>query len=182
MHVCVYCGSSKLVEQRYLDVAADLGARLAQAGHVLVWGAGTVGLMGEVARAVHANAGKVIGVIPEAMISEEVAYKDCDEMVVTQTMRERKAIMDERSDAFIALPGGFGTLEELSEVITHRLLDFHNKPILILNTDGFYDPLLELFEHFVEHKFAKQKHMETFGVVNHPADAIAFLDGNRHVS
>ncbi len=163
----VFCGSSTRAESRYLDVATKLGHELGQRGPTLVYGAGSIGLMGAVARAVHDVGGKVVGVIPHAMDHKEVTYRQCDELIFTDTMRERKDIMDQRSDAFITLPGGFGTLEELIEILTHRHLRFHNKPIVIVNTDGFYDPLLELFDHFIAHNFAKKKHLDDFRVVTH---------------
>lgn len=159
LKICVYCSSRTQVELAFGAVADAVGKKLAQAGHTLVYGGGSTGLMGRVARSFHAHqipgGGRVVGVIPESMKSVEVAYLDADELIVTQTMRERKHEMDERADAFLILPGGFGTLEELSEVITHRYLKFHDKPIVILNPDGFYDHLLGLFEHFIETGMAK---------------------------
>lgn len=174
--IAVYCGSSTRVGQMFLDQAQAVGTALGQRGHTLVYGAGSIGLMGVVARATHASGGKVLGVIPKSMDSVEITYQDCDELIYTDTMRQRKHIMDERSDVFVILPGGFGTLEELIEVITHRLLDFHDKPILILNVDGFYDPMIQLFEHFVENKFAKPKHMNAFEVLNSIDALIGRLD------
>lgn len=173
--VCVFCGSSSRVDARFLEVGARTGSLLAEAGFTLVYGGGGVGIMHEVAKGVHAGGGRVVGVIPQSMVEQELAYRAADELIVTDNMRQRKAVMDERSDAFITLPGGFGTLEELSEVITHRLLAFHDKPIVLVNTDGFYDPLQRLFEHFVEHHFARPKHMETFRTVATPEEAIAVL-------
>ncbi len=177
MNICVYCGSSTRAEARYLAVGETLGRLLAQGGHTLVYGAGSIGVMGSLARAVHAHGGRVIGVIPTAMVSEEVAYRPCDEFIEVANMRQRKAVMDERADAFIALPGGFGTLEELIEVITHRHLGFHAKPVVLVNTDGFYDPLLELFAHFVKHRFAKEKHLQAYQVAATPEEALALLAG-----
>ena len=174
--IAVYCGSSTKAGQVFLDQAQAVGTALGQRGHTLVYGAGSIGLMGVVARATHAAGGKVLGVIPKSMDSVEITYQECDELIFTDTMRQRKHIMDERSDVFVVLPGGFGTLEELIEVITHRHLDFHDKPILILNIDGFYDPMIQLFEHFVEHKFAKPKHMNAFEVLTSTDALIGRLD------
>lgn len=174
-NVCVYCSSSDHIDPLYFDHAEEVGRRMAEAGHTLVFGGGKVGLMGRVARAVHAHDGKVVGVIPESMTDVEIAYRDADELIVTQTMRERKQIMEDRADAFITLPGGFGTLEELSEMIVGRLLGFHDKPLVLLNSHGFYDPLLTLFDHFIEHRFAKPKHLRTYAVVDSPAAAIDAL-------
>lgn len=174
-HVCVYCASSRHSEDGFGALADGLGKGLAEAGHTLVYGGGSTGLMGRVARAVHAGGGRVVGVIPESMKTLEVAYVDADELVVTQTMRQRKTVMDERSDAFVVLPGGFGTLEEVSEVITHRYLKFHNKPIVIVNAQGFYDHLLGLFEHFIETNMAKPIYRDMWAVVGSAEEAIAAL-------
>ena len=148
---------------------------MAEGGHRLVYGGGKIGLMGEVARAVHAHGGEVVGVIPESMTDVEIAYHEADELIVTQTMRERKHVMEDRADAFVTLPGGFGTLEELSEMIVGRLLGFHDKPLVLLNSHGFYDPLLKLFDHFIEHRFAKPKHLGVYSVVSTPAEAMAVV-------
>jgi len=173
--VCVYCASSNHVDPLYFDDARALGRLLAEAGHPLVYGGGKVGLMGEVARAIHAHGGKVIGVIPSTMTGVEIAYHDADELIITDTMRQRKQIMEDRADAFITLPGGFGTLEEISEMIVGRLLGFHDKPIVLLNSHGFYDPLLTLFDHFIKHRFAKPEHLGAFTVVDTPEAAVAAL-------
>ncbi|MEM7627513.1 MAG: TIGR00730 family Rossman fold protein [Planctomycetota bacterium] len=175
--VCVYCASSPRVEPAFGEVGDRVGTALAERGHTLVYGGGSTGLMGRVARAVHAGGGRVVGVIPESMKSVEVAYLDADELIVTQTMRERKHEMDERADSFLVLPGGFGTLEELSEVITHRYLKFHDKPIVLLNTDGFYNHLLALFEHFIETQFAGEVFREMYAVAIDVDEALALLNG-----
>jgi len=179
LNICVYCSSRNEVEPAFGDLADAVGQQLAAAGHTLVYGGGSTGLMGRVARAVHAHSprGHIVGVIPAAMKSVEVAYLDADELVETQTMRERKHEMDERADAFLILPGGFGTLEELSEVITHRYLKFHNKPIVILNPDGFYDHLLGLFEHFIETGMAKDVYREMYVVTDDVDQALKHLGG-----
>ncbi|MCC6579458.1 MAG: TIGR00730 family Rossman fold protein [Phycisphaeraceae bacterium] len=176
MNICVYCGSSTRASQAYLDVATDLGRRIAQRGHTLVYGGGNIGLMGQLARTVHQHGGKVLGVIPDALVSDEVAYRQADELIVTPDMRQRKDVMDKRSDAFITLPGGFGTLEELSEAITHRILGYHGKPIAIVNTAGFYDPLIALFDHFIEQSFAKPKHRDVYRIVPDAAAALAYVE------
>lgn len=174
LNICVYCSSRSEVEPAFGDLADAVGKHLAQAGNTLVYGGGSTGLMGRVARSVHAHTprGHIIGVIPAAMKSVEVAYLDADELIETTTMRERKHEMDERADAFLILPGGFGTLEELSEVITHRYLKFHDKPIVILNPDGFYDHLLGLFDHFIETGMAKDVYREMYHVTDNVNDAM----------
>lgn len=177
MHVCVYCSASNRVDPVFFDLARDLGTRLGRGGHTLVYGGGRTGLMGEVALATHAAGGRVIGVIPESMMDQEVAYQAADELIVTRTMRERKQRMEERADAFLTLPGGFGTLEELSEILVGRILKFHDKPVVLLNPDGFYDPLLALFEHFIAHRFAKPSHLDGLEVVTTAEQAMLFLQG-----
>jgi uncharacterized protein (TIGR00730 family) len=141
--ICVYCASSEQIDRRYVDLAASVGTELARRGHSLVTGGGRVSMMGAVARAARAGGAWTVGVIPAALHEYEVADTDSDELIVTGTMRERKAEMDERSDAFLALPGGIGTLEELFEVWTSRSLVFHSKPVVLLDPEGFYTPLLD---------------------------------------
>ncbi len=178
-HVCVYCSSSNHVAPRYAEVAEATGRLLAEQGYTLVYGGGNVGLMGTLARSVHTHGGRVVGVIPEALKAREgVAYSVADELITTQTMQRRKAIMFTRADAFLVLPGGFGTLEEFMEVLTLRQLGYHDKPIALLNTDGFYDPLLDLFEHFFSERFARASMRALYHVAPNPAEAVAHLAAN----
>ena len=135
-----------------------------------------VGLMGETAKGIHQESGKVIGVIPEVLNKPGIVYSLCDELVVTETLRERKAIMDERSAGFIALPGGFGTLEELLEIITLKQLQYHNKPIVILNIQGFYDGLIEVFEKIIELKFAKNDCRQLYFVTEDVGEALDYIE------
>jgi uncharacterized protein (TIGR00730 family) len=139
--VCVFCASSLTIDRRYVDLAGEVGAGIAERGWTLVSGAGSISMMGEVARAARGAGGRTIGVIPEALVAMEVADHDSDEFIVTRDMRQRKGIMDERSDAFLALPGGIGTLEELVEVWTARSLNMHHKPVVVLDPWGDYDLL-----------------------------------------
>jgi len=173
-NIGVYCASSDRVDAKYRASAEALGRLLAEGGHTLVYGGGNVGLMGVVARAVHAYGGRVYGVIPEALKEiEGVAYEVADELVITQTMQERKKLIFTRAEAFIVLPGGFGTLEEFMEVLTLRHLGYHDKPIALVNTDGFYDPLLALCEHFYREHFARERMRSLFHVAADPAEALA---------
>lgn len=175
MNITVYCASSSAVAARYVEAAEEAGQRLAEGGHVLVYGGGNVGLMGVLARSVHAHGGHVVGVIPEALKAREgIAYDVADEMIVTETMRERKKIMYTRADAFLVLPGGFGTLEEFLEVLTLRQLRYHDHPIALVNTAGFYDPLLKVFSHFVRERFAADAHH--FFTAATPAEALRHLE------
>jgi uncharacterized protein (TIGR00730 family) len=153
--VCVFCASSLTIDQRYLDLAREAGTGVAERGWGLVSGAGSISMMGEVGRAARAAGGHTVGVIPDALVAMEVADHDSDEFIVTRDMRQRKGIMDERSDAFLALPGGIGTLEELVEVWTARSLNMHHKPVVVLDPWGDYDHLHALLDHWVQRGFVK---------------------------
>ncbi len=174
--ICVFCASSERVGEIYFENARQLGQRMAHRGDTLVYGGGNVGLMGALARAVHEHGGRVIGIIPEALRKPEVAYELADELIVTADMRERKAQMDARSDAIIALPGGFGTLEELVEMITMKQLYYHDKPIVLMNVNGFYEPLAELFEHFFSEKFAREVYRELYHLSPGTEEAFRYID------
>ena len=175
-NVCVFSASSAAIDEDYVEAAIELGRRIAEAGWTMVFGGGTVGLMGAAARAVHAQGGHVIGVIPDGLNRRGIAYETSDELIVTETLRERKAIMDARSDAFIALPGGFGTLEEILEAITLKQLRYHDRPVVLLNTRGFYDPLLVFFEHQVAEGFLKEEHRGLYYVADSPEDAMDYVE------
>jgi uncharacterized protein (TIGR00730 family) len=144
VYVCVYCSSSEKIDQKYRDLARDAGTELARRGHTLVSGGAKVSCMGGIARAVRAAGGRTIGVIPRALVDVEIADTDADELIVTADMRERKGVMDARSDAFLVLPGGIGTLEELFEIWTTRVLGLHDRPLVVLDPWGFFAPLREL--------------------------------------
>ena len=175
-HVGVYCASSNRIGEKYFAVAAETGRLLAERGLTLVYGGGNVGLMGTVARAVHEHGGEVFGVIPDALRQiEGVAYEVADELIITETMQERKRLMFTRAEAFLVLPGGFGTLEEFMEVLTLRQLGYHHKPIALVNTDGFYDPLLDLFEHYYRTGFARTRYRALYHVAPTPADALDYI-------
>lgn len=153
--VCVFCASSNAIDDRYLRLAAELGSALAVRHHTLVSGGGSVSMMGAVARAVRASGGHTIGVIPQALVDLEVADLDADELVVTPDMRTRKAAMDRYADAFITLPGGIGTLEELMEVWTAFTLGMHDKPVIVLDPWDDYAHLHALIDHLVIAGFVK---------------------------
>lgn len=174
--VCVYCSSSSAVDRSHVALARALGAALGARGDVLVWGGASVGLMGEVARATRAAGGHTIGVIPESLRAVEIADTAADELVVTPDMLSRKAEMARRADAFVALPGGFGTLEELLEQLTARLLGFHDKPIVLADVDGFWQPLLGLFEHLYAQRFARPESRHAYAVVQDVSGILAALD------
>lgn len=160
--LCVYCASSDRLDPKYYAAAAELGRELVRRGWGLVYGGGKTGMMGAVARAVKQEGGHVIGVIPEFMKARELAYDEADELVTVITMRERKLLMETRADAFVALPGGWGTLEEILEILTLRQLDVVKKPCVFLNLDGFYAPLLELFQRMLADRFFKPSNLDLF--------------------
>jgi uncharacterized protein (TIGR00730 family) len=174
--VCAYCASSDAVDAAYGDAATDLGRLLGERGDTLVYGGGAIGLMGMLARATQAHGGRVIGVIPESLRTKELAWEEADELIVTPDLRTRKHEMDVRADAFIALPGGFGTLEEIVEILTLKQLHLHDKAVVFLNTDDFWSPLFELFDHFFDHRFAKPVCRDLYHVADTPNDALDYLD------
>jgi uncharacterized protein (TIGR00730 family) len=175
MKICVFCSSSSALAQPYYEAARQFGEGIAQRSHMLVYGGADVGLMAEVAHAVTNGGGYVIGVMPEILKDKRLSYAGVDEMIITRDMRERKAEMASRADAFVALPGGFGTLEELLEVLTLRQLAAHTKPIVLLNTCRFYDPLIDLFENLYRQRFAHPVR-EFYFVAAEVQDVFSYLD------
>lgn len=155
LNVCVYCGSGPGRNPAYIEAAAVIGRQLAEAGIGLVYGGGSLGLMGEVARSTLASGGYVTGIIPEFLVQKERMLTEVNELIVTANMHERKMTMFERSDGFVALPGGVGTLEELVEITTWAQLDRHRKPIILCNIEGYWDPLIELFNHMRTEQFIR---------------------------
>ena len=155
--ICVYCGSNPGHDPRFVAAARRFGEILAKNRIGLVYGCGSTGLMGTVARSVHEHGGDIVGVIPEFLKAQERMFTDADEIIVTPDMHERKRIMFERADAFVALPGGVGTLEEVIEQLTWAQLGRHRKPILIANIAGFWNPLLVMFEHLQSLGFLTSK-------------------------
>ncbi|MEP7074453.1 MAG: TIGR00730 family Rossman fold protein [Acidobacteriota bacterium] len=158
--ICVFCGSSSGTDPVYSRTAAAVGEFLAENGIELVYGGGRVGLMGTVADSVLANGGRVIGVIPEALDKKEIAHKGLTELHVVTSMHQRKALMAELSDGFVAMPGGFGTFEEICEIVTWAQLGIHQKPCGLLNVNGFYDPLIELFDRSTGSGFIRPEHRQ----------------------
>ena len=156
--ICVYCGSNLGERNSYLEAAQSLGAEMAAQGITLIYGGGNVGLMGAVADAVLAAGGRVVGVIPQALVDKEVAHSGLSDLRVVGSMHERKLLMAELADAFIALPGGLGTLEEFCEVATWTQLGLHQKACGLLNIEGFYNGLLAFLNHAMEEKFIRPEH------------------------
>ena len=175
----MYCSSAEGIDASYLALADEVGARLAKAGFGLVSGGGRVSMMGAVARAARAGGAHSIGVIPEHLMSREVADVEADELIVVDTMRERKRIMDERCDAVLALPGGIGTLEELFEMWTSRVLEMHDKPVVVLDTDGLFDPLWAWLDDLVERGFVRPAALDALvraRTVDEAFEALAVVD------
>lgn len=166
--ICVYCGSNVGSRAAYADAARELGRVIADAGLGLVYGAGNVGLMHVVAEAALRAGGEVIGLIPRSLADKELAHEDLTELIVVESMHERKQGMADRSDGFIALPGGIGTLEEVVEVFTWLQLEFHSKPIGLLNVAGFYDRLLEFLKHMSAEGFLLRAQVDMLLVDDDP--------------
>lgn len=186
-NVTVYCSSSEVLHADHFALARDFGARLARSGRGLVYGGGRVGLMGETARAVRNAGGHTVGIITLRLKQAEQLDEGNHENIVVNTMRERKALLESRGDAMVVLPGGLGTLEEFFEILVGRLLEEHDKPIILLNprdpdgpsngnAGGFYDPLLEMIDHMIRSRFARESARLLFEVCPDPARAIARLD------
>ncbi len=174
--ICVFCASSNDASPRYLEVARKLGQLMVERDHTLIYGGGSVGLMGELAREVQQGGGRVVGVIPERLSTEEIAFEAAEELLVTADMAERKNIMIERAEAFICLPGAFGTLDEMLEIITLKQLDYHDKPIVLVNTDGFYDTLLGFFRRLEEERLIYKECLELYEAVSDVESALELLE------
>lgn len=173
--VTVYCASSSKVAPVYFEAAHRLGTLLGQHGVKLVYGGTNIGLMGTVAEATLANGGSALGVIPALLNNVGIAYPSLSELIITDGMRERKAIMEERADAFIALPGGYGTLEEIFEIITTKQLGYHQKAIVLINTNGYYDLLLAQLQLATEQQFMSAGNLQLFKVVTTPEEALDYI-------
>jgi hypothetical protein len=176
--ICVFCASREGIPRHYLELAADVGAEIARRGHSLVSGGGSVSMMGAVARAARAGGAHTFGVIPQALVDMEVADHDADELVVVPTMRERKALMDERADAFITLPGGVGTLEELFEIWTARSIGLHDKPVVICDPDDVFEPLRRQMDLLVGRGFARPEIGDSVAWASTAAEAVDLAEGS----
>ncbi len=173
--LCVFCGSASGSRPAYKEVASQLGRIMAERKIRLIYGGGKVGMMGAVADAALAAGGDVIGVIPGALVERELAHHEVTELIVVESMHQRKAKMAELSDAFLALPGGFGTLEELFEVVTWAQLGFHHKPCGLLNVEGFFDALLAMLDHAHNEAFLYQGNRELLLTANEPRQILELL-------
>jgi uncharacterized protein (TIGR00730 family) len=163
-YICVYCGSKKGNNPKFPELAKQAGREIAHRDWGVVYGGGRIGMMGELANATLTEGGNVIGVIPTHLKELEVAHKGLSDLHETQDMHTRKALMESLSDAFLVLPGGFGTLDEFFEILTWRQLGLHNKPIFLLNTEGYFDGLIEYTENAVKHEFIHKESLSLFNV------------------
>ena len=178
MQICVYGASSNDINPIYLQAGSELGCAMAKRGHGLVFGGGETGLMGAVARGMHSFGGYMLGVAPKFFDIEGVLYQQCTEFIFTETMRERKSIMEERADAFVMTPGGIGTFEEFFEILTLRQLGRHNKPIAILNTAGYYEPLIQMLEQAIEQGFMRPECRSLCGWFDTPDALLDYLESD----
>ncbi|MEV4164194.1 TIGR00730 family Rossman fold protein [Nonomuraea dietziae] len=176
MNICVFCASSQKIDPKYVHLATEVGTEIARRGHTLVSGGATVSCMGAVTRAARAAGGRTVGVIPQVLVDIEVADTESDELVVTADMRERKGVMDARSDAFLVLPGGIGTLEELFEIWTARVLAIHTKPLVILDPWGLYAPLRSLVEHMYDEGFTRANVFDAITWTSSVEEALEVLE------
>ncbi len=175
-NICVFCSSSDVIDRVYFEAAEKLALKIAENNKTFVFGGSNVGLMRRMAEVISKNNGFSIGIIPQKILDSNLGCKLVDELIVTKDMYTRKAKLADYADAFVALPGGFGTLEELSEVITHKQLAYHNKPIVILNINGFYNNLISFFETLYTEKVAKADYRKIYYLANTVDDAFEYIE------
>lgn len=176
MKICVYGASSNKIDKRYIEDTEELGFKMAKRGHELIYGAGENGLMGAVARGTTKGGGKITGIVPSFFNVDGVLYQKCDDMIYTETMRERKQIMEDASDAFVMVAGGLGTFDEFFEILTLKQLARHSKPIAILNTLGYYDKLIEFIEHSAKEGFVRSDYVNMLKIFDKVDDLLDYLE------
>jgi len=174
--ICVFASASDNIDSIYFKTAHELGALIADNRYDLIYGGSNLGLMGEVTSSARLRGSEIIGVMPEKLYNLGIHPGDCSKFILTKGMRERKAKMDELSQALIALSGGFGTLEELSEMIVQKQLGYNNKPIVLLNTNGFYDNLIKFFNDIINQNFAPKVCKDMYYVANNPKEALEYIN------
>lgn len=178
MRICVYGAASSLIDEKFVRAGEELGRKMAERGHSLVFGGGRSGMMGAPARGVYEKGGHVLGIAPSFFEEHnpEVSFENCTEFIHTETMRERKRLLEEKSDAFIVSPGGIGTFDEFFEILTLKQLGRHNKAIVILNIDGYYDNMLKMMEVSIEQKFITRDCVDLYRVSNTIEDALNYIE------
>ncbi|MBR4721053.1 MAG: TIGR00730 family Rossman fold protein [Clostridia bacterium] len=177
MNICVYGASSNDIDKSFIIAAENLGKKMAKRSHALVYGAGACGVMGGVARGVTAGGGKVIGIVPRFLNVDGILYDKCDEMIKTGTMRERKKLMEEKSDAFIMAPGGIGTFDEFFEMLTLKQLSRHTKAMAVFNVNGYFDDLIRLMENAIDKNFVKAECRELYSVFSDIDSMLDYIEG-----
>jgi len=180
MTICVFCSSSEDLDNKYYSIAEELGKQLGTRGSKLIHGAGSIGLMGVLMRSAYNNGAEITGVVPKYLNRKNIVNDDYQKLVITKDMKDRKEYMRKNSDAFIALPGGFGTMEELLEVITLKQLKYHNKPIVIINAYNYYHNLLQQFKEFYDQKFANISYKALYHVTDDISAALNYIDSYKH--
>lgn len=176
MNICVYGAASELIDRAYIEACEELGRRIAERGHTLVFGGGAEGVMGAVARGVESLQGRTIGITPDFFNVDGMLYDDCDEMIKTDTMRERKQLLEDKSEAFIVAPGGIGTFDEFFEILTLKQLSRHTKAIVIFNVNGYFNDLLNMMEKGYEGRFIKDECRELYEVLDNPDDVLDYIE------
>lgn len=181
MKVCVFGAASNKIDKSYIDLTCLLGKKLGKNGHTLVFGAGGEGLMGAVARGFKESNSEIYGVVPTFFLDEKIEglYEECTKMITTETMRERKAIMEDMADAFVIVPGGIGTFEEFFEIVTLKQLGRHNKPIAIYNINGYYDHMEKMMLHSVKESFVREKCSDLYQYFNDADNLIDFIENDK---
>lgn len=175
MNICIYGASSTEIDESYIKATEELGEKIGKSGHGIVFGGGARGLMGAAARGVSRCGGKIIGVAPSFFNVDGVLFDECSELIYTETMRERKQIMEERADAFVAVPGGIGTFDELFEILTLKQLGRHNKPVVLYNINGYFDSLVKMLCNAVEQKFMTEQSRELLKVTDSADELLKYI-------
>lgn len=178
MKICVYGAASSLIDEEFVKAGEELGRKMVERGHSLVFGGGRSGMMGAPARGVYEKGGHILGIAPKFFEENnpEISFENCTEFIQTETMRERKRLLDELSDAFIVAPGGIGTFDEFFEILTLKQLGRHNKAIVIFNIDGYYDNMLKMMDVSIDKKFITTDCVELYKVVNTPEEALDYIE------
>lgn len=176
MKVCIYGASSNVIDKTFLDAGEELGSALAQSNYSLIFGGGANGLMGAVARGAYSKNGEIIGICPSFFNVDGALFQNCTQMIYTETMRERKKMLEEMSDAFIVTPGGIGTFDEFFEIYTLRQLGIHKKPIVIFNTDGYYNSLIDMLDNAVDKKFMPDANMNLLFVSDNVQEILNHIE------
>lgn len=176
MKICIYGASSNIIDKSFIDAGEQLGKEIAQNGHSVIFGGGAAGLMGAVARGMRSKGGNIIGVTPTFFKVDGMLFEDCTDMIYTETMRERKKLLEEMSDAFIVTPGGIGTFDEFFEIYTLRQLGVHQKPIAILNTDVYYDSLIDMLKNAIDKNFMPEANMNLLFISDNPKEILNHIE------